>query len=44
MSDPEQFEPTKALEGIDAFMANFADEDDEIMIVLEALFRKICGG
>lgn len=43
MNDPEQFEPSKALEGIDAFMANFTNEDDEIMIVLEELFKKLCG-
>lgn len=43
MNNPEQFEPTSALEGINAFMANFTDEDDEIMIVLEELFKKLCG-
>jgi hypothetical protein len=32
-----------AMDALAAFVSNFQDQDDEIMIVLEEFFKKICG-
>lgn len=41
--DSSNDESQNAMDALAAFVSNFQDQDDEIMIVLEEFFKKICG-